>query len=81
MSVSRPDSASAVEPQPWILAHNPEVGAIFRCCECSNIHLALGPANLQVTPQTFLAVVEMFQRAASNFELMLETEGDTEPCE
>lgn len=81
MSISPHDTPALVEPQPWMLAYNEEVGSIFRCHQCRNVHLTLGPANIQVTPQTFLAVVDLFQRAASNFELMLDAERDSHSCE
>jgi hypothetical protein len=65
----------------WILAHNPEVGVIYRCNRCRNIHLSLGPAHLQVVPETFLALVDLFLRGAANFELMLEAQEGGPSCE
>lgn len=55
----------------WPLAHNPQLGSIFRCPDCESIHLILGSTNLQVSPQTFLEFVDLVSRAAANFELML----------
>jgi len=66
--------------QHWILAHNPEVGMIFRCNRCNNIHTSLGLAHIEVVPETFQALVDLFLRGASNFELMLEA-GSANKCE
>jgi hypothetical protein len=67
-----------LQPQPWMLAYEPEVGSIFRCHECRNIHLTLGPASIQVTPQTFLSVVDLFERSASAFAALTEAERNHE---
>jgi len=64
----------------WVLAYNPEVGAIFRCRRCRNIHLSLGPMRFQVVPETFMALVDLFMRSAAAFEVMLETQWE-ERCE
>jgi hypothetical protein len=58
----------------WPLAYNPQIGSIFRCPDCASIHIVLGATNLQVSPQTFLEVVDLVARAAANFELMLEAQ-------
>lgn len=67
MSIPRTD-------EPGILGHNPAIGTIFICRKCDQIHVALGPAHLQMEPDAFRLVAGMMERAASSFELMLEAD-------
>jgi len=65
---SRPDKK-------WVLAINPALGAVYRCENCRNIHFDLSGIHFQVTPETYVQLVDLVTRSAANFELMLEAEG------
>lgn len=71
-SSPHPPQSGSGEPQ--ILGHHPEIGTIFLCHKCDQVHVALGHTHLQMEPEAFRAVVGMMERAASNFELMLEAD-------
>jgi hypothetical protein len=64
--------------EPRILGHHPDIGTIFLCHKCDQVHVALGHTHLQMEPDAFRTVAGMIERATSNFELMLEA--DREPC-
>jgi hypothetical protein len=54
------------------LAATPGVGRVFDCGNCSCIHLQVGPVSLALTRPGYLQLVEMLNRSAANFELLME---------
>jgi len=59
----------------WLLAVNPSIGAIYRCGHCDNIHMRFGATDYQMTTETYMSFVDMVNRSAANFEVMLEAGG------
>lgn len=61
-----------MEKPSYELAASPGFGRVYRCGHCDCIHLAAGPVTLAFTPSGYLQLVEMVNRSAANFELLLE---------
>lgn len=52
-----------------ILADIPTFGRIYRCCNCPNIHLQVGPVSIALTREAYMQLVELVTSSAANFEL------------
>lgn len=49
-----------------ILADRPGLGRV-RLCECSSIHVSLGPVTINLEPQAFAQTVEMLREAIDRY--------------
>ena len=60
-----------------MLAGIPNFGQIYRCGDCSNIHVQVGPVSVSFTVDAYFDFVALVNTSASNFEMprvMLETD-------
>lgn len=56
----------------YLLAEAPALGRIYECGSCGYIHLHVGPVGITLSKESYLQLVEMVNRSAANYELMLE---------
>lgn len=61
-----------MEHNSYLLAEVSTLGRIYECGPCGYIHLQLGPVNITLSKESYLELVEMVNRSAANYELMLE---------
>ncbi len=51
-----------------VLANIDNFGKVYRCGDCSNIHLQVGPVNLLLTIEAYMQLVALVNASAANFE-------------
>lgn len=54
-----------------VLAEHPGLGRIH-LCECSSVHLSLGPVTLNLEPAAFLQMASLIGKAAEEFSQLQE---------
>jgi len=54
------------------LAATPGIGRVYECGNCAGVHIQVGPVSITLTRAAYLQVVEMLNRSAANFELLME---------
>jgi hypothetical protein len=54
------------------LAEATGLGRIYDCGSCARIHLQVGPMDIAFSREGYLQLVDMVNRSAANFELLLE---------
>lgn len=54
------------------LAATPGVGRVYECGNCAGIHVQVGALSITLTRTAYLQIVEMLNRSAANFELLME---------
>ena len=64
-----------------ILANIDNFGRIYRCGDCDNIHVQVGPANVSLNVEDYMQLVALVNTSASNFEPSITRSGadDHEP--
>lgn len=60
------------------LAATPGIGRVYVCGNCAGIHLQVGPVSVILAQEAYLHVVEMMNRSAANFELLMEPRSNRE---
>jgi len=58
------------------LAIDPSFGTVFVCDRCRHIHLTIGELHARMDLAGFQSLVMLLNRAAANYELWAEREGD-----
>ena len=51
-----------------VLANIDNFGRIYRCGDCENIHLQVGPVNVLLSVEEYMQLVASMNASASNFE-------------
>lgn len=54
-----------------ILAEIQDFGSVFDCGTCGNIHVAVGPVSVTLSPDSYLQLVALINASAANFEVWL----------
>lgn len=73
-----PSSAPSTEKEArgYLLAADPALGAVFVCDHCKLVHIDLGDVHFKTCLEGFQALVVMFSRAAANYEMWTEAQGN-----
>jgi hypothetical protein len=50
-----------------VLANIEDFGRIYRCSDCDNIHLQVGPVNVSLSVEAYMQLVALVNTSASNF--------------
>ncbi len=50
-----------------VLAKIENFGSIYRCADCNNIHLQVGPVNVLLTIEAYMQLVALVNASAANF--------------
>ncbi len=50
-----------------VLANIDSFGRIYRCGDCDNIHLQVGPVNVLLSMEDYMQLVALVNTSASNF--------------
>jgi hypothetical protein len=64
-----------METQSCVLAEAEGFGRVYDCGHCGNVHVAIGPVSLTLTPDAYMQLVEMMNTSAANFELWMQRSG------
>lgn len=52
-----------------VLAHIETFGKVYRCVDCDNIHLQVGPMNVSFSVEAYMQLVTLVNASAAAFEL------------
>jgi hypothetical protein len=58
-----------------ILANVENFGKIYRCGDCDNIHLQIGPVSVLLSHEAYMQLVALVNTSASNYEASVACSG------
>lgn len=65
-----------MERQATVLANIENFGKVYRCGDCDNIHLQVGPVTVLLSIEAYMKFVTLLNTSAASFESVIVRSGE-----